>query len=166
MAKTKRTKASKLDLPGTGFNNVTLESEFAVADSKITIRRDEGKVVVSVPVRFCRRNGRKMILTRDDISSSKKQQVQSPNNALVASLAKAWLWQEQLESGEFGSVDDIAKTNNVDRTYVSRILQLTSLSPAIVEQILSGNELEGLSLRQLRKGIPAVWDDQFGFLGN
>jgi hypothetical protein len=50
--------------------------------------------------------------------------------------------------------------NNVDRTHVSRILQLTSQSPTIVEQILEGKEPEGMSLRQLRKGIPLLWSEQ------
>jgi hypothetical protein len=31
-----------------------------------------------------------------------------------------------------------------------------------VEQILAGNEPKGLSLRQLRKGIPAIWQEQNG----
>jgi hypothetical protein len=48
----------------------------------------------------------------------------------------------------------------VDRTHVSRIMQLTSLSPTIVEQILEGKEPDGMSLRQLRKGIPLLWSEQ------
>ncbi len=66
------------------------------------------------------------------------------------------MWQEQLESGEFATLEEIATANNVDRTYVGRILQLTSLSPQIVEQILHGNEPAGISLRQVRKGVPCV----------
>ena len=73
---------------------------------------------------------------------------------------KAWLWQDQLESGKYESIDEIAAENNVDRTHVSRIMQLTSLSPTIVEQILEGKEPESMSLRQLRKGIPLLWSEQ------
>lgn len=63
MAKTKRTKATKSDQPlEDDFSAENLEPAFAVSDSKITFRRDSGKVVVSVPVRFYRRNGRQMIL--------------------------------------------------------------------------------------------------------
>jgi hypothetical protein len=75
-------------------------------------------------------------------------------------LAKAWLWQEQLESGEYGTLEELAKANKVDRTYVSRILRLTSLSPEIVEQILGGIEFYEVSLRFLRKGIPELWREQ------
>jgi len=52
-------------------------------------------------------------------------------------------------SGKYKRIDEIAAANNVDCIHVSRILQLTSLSPTIVEQILEGKEPEGMSLRQL-----------------
>jgi len=79
---------------------------------------------------------------------------------LARDSIKAWLWQDQLESGKYKSIDEIAAENNVDRTHVSRIMQLTSLSPTIVEQILEGKEPESMSLRQLRKGIPLLWSEQ------
>ncbi len=161
MAKTKRTKANKSDQPlEHDLAAENLEPAFAVSDRKITVRRDGGKVVVSVPVRFYRRNGRQMILAQEDALSTNQQEALSPNTALVVNLAKAWLWQEQLESGEFESLEEIATANNVDRAHISRILQLTSLSPEMVEQIMTGNEPDGLSLRQLRKGIPVVWSEQ------
>jgi hypothetical protein len=94
---------------------------------------------------------------------SKTKEAKAPkaqNVPLITSIAKAWLWQDQLESGEYKSIDEIATANNVDRTHISRILQLTSLSPTLVEQILEGKEPEGMSLRQLRKGNPLLWIEQ------
>lgn len=82
------------------------------------------------------------------------------NNALLTALAKAHLWQDKLESGEFEDLEDIAKSNGVDRSYVGRILQLTSLAPDIVESILAGQAHPNLSLQQLRKGIPVYWGEQ------
>ncbi|MCY3008137.1 MAG: hypothetical protein NTV29_19465 [Planctomycetota bacterium] len=161
MAKTKRTKANKSDQSlEDDFTAENLEPAFALSDCKITVRRDGGKVVVSVPVRFYRRNGRQMILAQDDALSTNQQDALSPNTALIVNLAKAWLWQEQLESGEFESLEEIATANNIDRAHISRILQLTSLSPEMVEQIMTGNEPEGLSLRRLRKGISVIWSQQ------
>ncbi len=136
------------------------DSVFSTSDSKVTVRRDGGKVVVSVPVKFYRRNGRQMILA--DCADPKSNSIEAaiPNSALLTALAKAYVWQEQLESGEFATLEEIATASSVDRTYVGRILQLTSLSPQIVEQILDGNEPDGISLRQLRKGVPCVWSEQ------
>ncbi|RLS71321.1 MAG: hypothetical protein DWI00_13550 [Planctomycetota bacterium] len=104
-------------------------------------------------------NGRQMILAE----GSKTEEAKSPkalNVPLITSIAKAWLWQDQLESGEYKGLEDIAKANQVDRSYVGRILQLTSLAPDIVESILEGGEYSELSLRDFRKGIPVLWEEQ------
>ena len=82
------------------------------------------------------------------------------NGSLVSALAKAYRWQEQLESGEYASLEDLAAANGVDRTYVGRILRLTSLAPEIVERILNGNEPAGVSLAKLRNDLAVVWEAQ------
>lgn len=125
-----------------------------------TVRRDGNQIVVTVPVKFYRRNGRQMVNVQpgtDAEIGNTSRGGDDVNFTLAVAIAKAWAWQEQLESGEFGTLEELATANNVDRTYVGRILQLTSLSPKIVEQILSGNEPDGISLRQLRKSVPVVW---------
>ena len=91
MAKTKRTKPNKSDQSlEDDLTAENLEPAFAVSDRKITVRRDGGKVVVSVPVRFYRRNGRQMILADSIESDSIEAAV--PNNALLTALAKAYAW--------------------------------------------------------------------------
>ena len=161
MAKAKRPKAKKSDQPvEDDLNAENHEPAFAVSDSKITVRRDGGKVVVSVPVRFYRRNGRQMILADSIESESELDESGLPNNALLTAIAKAYSWQDQLESGEFEDLEDIAKANGVDRSYVGRMLQLTSLAPDIVESIHAGQAFADISLRHCRKGIPVSWDEQ------
>jgi hypothetical protein len=46
------------------------------------------------------------------------------------------------------------------RTYVGRMLRLTSLAPDIIEAILRGDEPDGLSLEKLRKNLPVRWEEQ------
>jgi hypothetical protein len=41
---------------------------------------------------------------------------------LIANLAKAWHWQEQLESGEFGSLEELATANGVSVASATRSL--------------------------------------------
>ena len=67
-----------------------------------------------------------MILADCSESESNSTEAAIPNSALAA-IAKAYVWQEQLESGQFESLEDIAKKHKVDRSYVGRIMQLTSL---------------------------------------
>jgi hypothetical protein len=74
-----------------------------------------------------------------------------PNNALLTALAKAYAWKEQLESGQFKGLDDIATMNGVDRSYVGRILQLTSLTPDIIESLLAGQTFADISRQRCRR---------------
>jgi hypothetical protein len=74
-------------------------------------------VIVSVPIKVYRLNGRQMILAE----GSKTEEDQAPKALyvpLITTIAKAWLWQDQLESGKYKSIDEIAAANNVDRTHV------------------------------------------------
>lgn len=54
----------------------------------------------------------------------------------------------------------------VDSSYVTRILKITTLAPDIVEAIINGEEPDGLSLARLIQSFPEEWSEQralFGF---
>ena len=125
----------------------------------LTVSRDGDAIVVQIPVRFHRRNGRQMVLTHGD-SNGQAAPERETNGSLVSALAKAYRWQEQLESGQYASLEELAAANGVDRSYAGRILRLTSLSPEIVEAILDGNEPKGLTLAKLHKRLPLIWSEQ------
>ena len=57
-------------------------------------------------------------------------------------------------------MEEIARSVGVDRSYVARILQLTSLAPEFVQAIVAGGEPDGMSLGDLRRGFPICWDEQ------
>ncbi|NLX60627.1 MAG: hypothetical protein GXY74_16250 [Phycisphaerae bacterium] len=130
------------------------------------VRRDGEAVVVHIPAAFRKRNGQQTIIVGEDgrpidpRPDAKPKDDRRVNRTLVEAIAKAHRWQEQLESGEYPSVDDLAQSLRVDRSYVSRLLQLTSLAPDLVEAILRGEEPDGLSLAKLRKNLPVRWDEQ------
>lgn len=130
------------------------------------VRRDGEAVVVHIPAQFRRRNGQQTIIVGEDgrpidpRPNARPKEDRRVNRTLVEAIAKAHRWQEQLESGEYPSVDDLANSLKVDRSYVSRLLQLTSLAPDLVEAILRGDEPDGLSLAKLRKNLPVRWDEQ------
>lgn len=124
-----------------------------------TVKRDGDNIAVNIPVNFYRRNGRQTIKAKKQLDG--KQQTDSDvNDSLVTAIAKAYAWQEEYESGEYGTIEELAKAKGVDRSYAGRVLRLTSLSPQIVEAILAGDESHGLSLRQLQKGVPLLWSEQ------
>ena len=82
------------------------------------------------------------------------------NRTLIEAIAKGHRWQVQMESGESASLEDLAHAVGCDRTYVGRMLRLTSLAPDIIETILRGDEPDDLSLEKLRKHLPVRWEEQ------
>ena len=131
-----------------------------------TVHHEDNAIVVTIPVKFYRRNGRQVVKAKAEVEEQSNVDQPDVNMTLVAAIAKAYAWQEELESGQFNSTEELADAKQVGRTYASRLLRLTSLCPEIVDSILAGDESHGLSLRQLHKGIPDCWKEQkvmFGF---
>jgi hypothetical protein len=127
-------------------------------------RLDVTTLVVRIPMRFQRRGGRKRILTPDGseiVPTSKPQ----PDRTMVKALARAWRWQRMLESGEHGTLAELADAERVSSSYVSRILRLTFLAPDMIERILDGRPTAGLA--QFLRPFPIQWEKQRGqFLCN
>ncbi len=66
-----------------------------------------------------------------------------------------------LESGEVKSLREIARKEGVDSSYVSRMVNLTSLAPDIVAAILDETLPSDLTLFDLAVDPPALWEEQW-----
>ncbi len=133
----------------------------------VTLEREGDTVVIRIPMDLKRRSGRKEIIVPEGLPGT-EQRKPTTQEPLITALARAFHWQELIDSGKYGSITELAKALNVDRSYVGRILRLSLLAPDIVEAITSGNEPSGLSLERLVKGMPVMWEEQrraFGFAG-
>jgi hypothetical protein len=122
-------------------------------------RLDGITLVVRIPMRFQRRGGRKRIVApdgREIVPTSKSQ----PDGTLVKAVARAWRWQRMLDDGVYGSVSEIGDTENISKSYVSRILRLALLAPDIVEAILVGRTDQALMLEKLERPLPVSWEEQ------
>jgi hypothetical protein len=125
----------------------------------VETRLDGSTLVVRIPMRFQRRGGRKRIVAPDGsaiVPSFKPQ----PDGTLVKALARAWRWQKLIDEGVYASVSDIGDAENISKSYVSRILRLALLSPAIIEAILGGSADQSLMLERLERPLPASWNEQ------
>jgi hypothetical protein len=122
-------------------------------------RLDVTTLVVRIPMRFQRRGGRKRIVAPDgsEIAPATKAQ---PDGTLVKAIARAWRWQRMLDEGVYTSVSEIGDAENMSKSYVSRILRLALLAPAIVDDILTGRTDQGMTLEQLERPLPASWVEQ------
>jgi hypothetical protein len=74
---------------------------------------------------------------------------------LIRKLARAHRWKRMLEEGRYHSTAGIAEAGKFDRSFVSRLLQLTLLAPDIQEAIIDGRQAKGMQLQ-----MPRAWEGQ------
>jgi hypothetical protein len=65
-----------------------------------------------------------------------------------------------LESGKVKNLTEIVAREGVDNSYVSRMVNLTTLAPDIVEAILEDALPDNLTLFDLAVDPPALWEEQ------
>ena len=127
-----------------------------------TVRRDGDAIVIDIPMTFRRRGKRKEVILSPGMARASPPR---PPSALALAVARAFRWQEMIESGEAESVSDLARRLKLDPSFVARTIRLAALAPDIIEAIPYGQEPDGLSLRSLKKEIPLLWEEQCRALG-
>ena len=76
-------------------------------------------------------------------------------------MARAHRWQGMLESGAFSTIEELAKAQWINPSYLARVLRLTLLAPDIVESILDRrHDPERVTLERLMRPFTVVWEDQ------
>ena len=78
----------------------------------------------------------------------------------MKALARAFRWRRMLETGRYGTIDELAAAEKINSSYVSRLLRLTLLALEMVEAILDGRQPEEVTLPGLLEGVPVVWAEQ------
>ena len=122
-------------------------------------------ITVKVPIALKRQRGRKRIVAPDgsELAPAAAQPAGEIDSALVKAIARAYRWQRMLESGEYGTLRELAKAERLDPAYVSRLLRLTLLAPNLIESALDGIPSSHLDLRTLAKPFPIDWREQDAF---
>lgn len=124
---------------------------------------DTNIITVQVPLTLRKRGGRKLIVAPvgQERWASARPRV---DNTLVKAIARAYRWKQMLKQGAYASAEDIAKVEKISASYVNRLLQLTLLSPAIVETVLDGHQPATMTTADLLQPVPAQWHAQRALL--
>lgn len=125
-----------------------------------------GKDVVSIeiPMTFKKRGGRKVIVLPDG-SHGHPEPAATIDNTMVKAIARAFRWQRLLENGTYTCLDDIARSEKIGASFVSRYHRLVLLAPDIVEAILDGKQPAQLTMKDLLVPFPVEWSGQLSLLG-
>ena len=113
-------------------------------------------ITIHVPFRIVKRGGRKEMILPPDASAERPR----PDNTLIKALARAFRWMRMLESGQFATIAELAESEKIAPSYVTRVLRLTLLAPDIVEAILDGQQTPQVTLTALMEPFPAEWERQ------
>ena len=116
-------------------------------------------VSVEVPMTFKLRGGRKVIILPDGTQGNPLPRA-TIDNTLVKAIARAFRWQAMLENGTYACIEDIARAERINGSFVSRIVRLTLLAPEIVDAILEGKQPAAVTLRRLMEPFPVEWERQ------
>jgi hypothetical protein len=112
---------------------------------------------VVIPLKLRRKNGRPRILPPADYKPS-KDRTQDPH--ILRAIGRAWAWRRRMEAGEFGTVEDLARSVNLGERHVSRLLRLAYLSPEVLRRLTCGREATAISLQDLCFLAGEAWEDQ------
>ena len=98
------------------------------------IPSSDGRLTLIIPIKI-RRRGSNKVVTLPNGEIGKPHTPHEPT-AMQMALARGHRWLAMLESGEVKTLTEIAKREGVDNSYVSRMVNLTTLAPDIVAAIL------------------------------
>lgn len=136
-----------------------------------TAKLDEGiKLTTFIPVRFVRHKARKVV-----VKPTTPGRMASPLNPgrptsvdenLMSALARAFFWQELIDSGRVKNMTELAKAEKVGLARMQKMLKLARLAPDIVEDIARGRQPVGLSLLFfVENPLPNDWNEQRAVIG-
>jgi hypothetical protein len=124
---------------------------------RATVSSDGETITVHIPMTFRKRGGRKLVVTPDGAPWARRPRV---DNVMAKALARAFRWQQMLDDGACGTIEELAKHEKVNRGYMSRVLRLTRLAPDVIEAILDGRQGPEVTLAKLLEGFPLGWAEQ------
>ena len=116
-------------------------------------------VTVEVPFTIRKRGGRKQVITPDGASAwvSPRTRIDS---TMIKAIARGFRWRKLLETGVYGTIEEIATAEKINSSYVRRVLRMTLLAPSVVEAILDGRQPTKVTLAVLMRPFPVAWEEQ------
>lgn len=127
------------------------------------VAASNGSFNVTIPIKITRR-GRRKAVTLPDGSALLPRVWDSEPTPIQLALARGHRWLALRESGKARSLAEAAEMEGMDRAYVSRMVNLTTLAPDIVAAILDESLPDHITLFDLASGTPLLWGEQRALL--
>ena len=112
---------------------------------------------VFIPLTARRRNGRPRIMPPPEMVPTQDSGV-DPH--VLRAIARAWSWRRKLESGAASTILDIAQAEGVTERYISRMIRLAWLSPAVLAKLVVERCPPAVSIKEMVAAAELPWRDQ------
>lgn len=116
-----------------------------------------------MPFSIRKRGGRKLVVVPADAAAAPARP--QFDNTMVKALARAFRWRKLLETGVYGTIEELAAAEKINASYVSRVLRMTLLAPDVVEDILNGTHRSDVTLVTMMRPFSTEWARQQAFWG-
>ena len=116
-------------------------------------------VTVTIPFAVRKRGGRKLVVTPDGEVAAPVTRARI-DSTLLKALARGFRWRKLMETGEYATIQEIADAENINPSYVSRVLRMTLLAPEIVEATMAGRQPPGLTMARAMQPFSMEWRRQ------
>jgi hypothetical protein len=125
-------------------------------------QEDANVLTLSVTAQL-RRTGKEMTLRIERSGTFPAR----PNPSLIKLIVRAHLFKARLLQSAGGKFAELARREQLNRSYYSRVVRLTYLAPDITRAILDGRQPPNLTAAMLleHSGLPLAWPEQRKALG-
>jgi hypothetical protein len=79
---------------------------------------------------------------------------------VLRAIARAWSWRRKLESGDASTILDIAQAKGVTDRFVSRMIRLAWLSPALLARLVLERCPPAVSIKDMIAAAELPWGEQ------
>ncbi len=134
----------------------------AIGEADI-VSASNGSLNVTIPIKITRRGRRKAVTLPDGTALQPREWDNEPT-PMQQALVRGDRWLAILESGKARNLAEVAEMEGMDRAYLSRMVNLTTLAPDIVAAILDESLPDHVTLFDLASGTPLLWDEQRALL--
>jgi len=118
---------------------------------------------IIMPLQFVRRRGVTAAINPNGGGAICRPRLDA---ALSSALVRAEAWKRKLFAGEVATVDELARSEQMNPTYASRMLRVAFLAPELKRAILDGRQPQGLTLQAVvTRDVPLSWQGQRALFG-
>ncbi len=154
----------RIEIKRSGLNTLVSGSDPAVGEERPDTGAEtpEDLVDLTAPIHLKRRGVEAKL-----VIEAARDRPPRPDQKLIALVAKAFLYMDDLAEGRAATVRELARQNKINEADVSQTLPLAFLAPDIIESILSGRQPLELRAHRLKRisAFPFSWEEQRRLLG-